>query len=121
MNFDPSVLGLSLNSAALKALDIAARVGLVCAGGNIVGGRLYRVNARTLDALARRGLVTLCLGPDGGMAARLTDRGREVITPTCAFQEASRSAVDDDVLTKLTPCRRCAACAADVRLRTAAQ
>ncbi len=65
-----------LSPAARRALEIAVREGMVHAGYNVIDGHGYIVNARAIDALAARGLVTLCLGPDSGMAARPTDAGR---------------------------------------------
>ena len=43
--------------------------GTLYAGRNVIRGRSLVVNARTLDGLASRGLVTLSVSPDGGMMA----------------------------------------------------
>lgn len=54
--------------------------GSVYAGKNNVtrSGSLYTVNASTIRALARQGYLTPFIHADGGMGARLTDRGRDV-------------------------------------------
>lgn len=56
-----------------QALDLAkANDGAVFAGYNVTKkGSRVMVAASTLRALEKQGLVTLCIGPDGGMMARV--------------------------------------------------
>lgn len=73
----------------MRALDIAAgNCGFVAAGYNVVckGANHSRVMvyASTLRALASRGLATLCLSTEGGMAAELTPYGFSVAKPTAS-------------------------------------
>lgn len=60
-----------MTEAMVKALAIAKRDGMVVAGAGSHAGRVERVNARTIDALVRRGLLVRRFGPDGGMAGVL--------------------------------------------------
>ena len=63
-----------LTKPQADALALAARNGgYVVAGYMVVGGGGYHVNARTLDALARKGFVKLCWSSEGGMAARVVN------------------------------------------------
>lgn len=67
-----------MTESMTKALEVAkAQGGHVFAGYNVVRGRQTLISARTLDALARRGVVTLSIGPDGGMLATLTENEKE--------------------------------------------
>jgi hypothetical protein len=69
-----------LSLSARAALALGARLGgWLCAGTTVLGGKLVRTNAGTLRGLARRGLVTLDLSPDGGMSARLTPAGKALV------------------------------------------
>ena len=53
--------------------------GTVCAGANVTRrGSKYAINSSTLRALGRRGFVALFIHQDGGMGARLTERGQAV-------------------------------------------
>jgi hypothetical protein len=55
-----------------QAVELADENGIVCAGHNVTRkGSLIRVNARTLDALIRRGVLEHCYSSDGGYAARM--------------------------------------------------
>lgn len=55
-------------------------------GGVVAGqtvdrlGRIERNNPSVILALARRGLLKTKIGPDGGMAADLTEEGRDTLT-----------------------------------------
>jgi len=62
----------NLSESQLKALTIAdANNGIVFAGANhLRNGSIQHVPAAALRALERRGVVTLHIGPDGGMMAR---------------------------------------------------
>lgn len=55
-----------------KAIEIAKRNGAVFAGKNGNGkGGLVTVSASTIRGLELRGLVTVSIGPDGGMMTKL--------------------------------------------------
>lgn len=69
-----------LTLSMVYALRNAKADGSVVAGASCDRrGRLTRTAASTLRALAARGLVALSLSSDGGMAARLTDEGRNTL------------------------------------------
>jgi LDH2 family malate/lactate/ureidoglycolate dehydrogenase len=53
-----------------KALAWARAHGVIFAGTNIRNGCQVTFAASVIRALARRGLVTLAISPDGGMMAR---------------------------------------------------
>jgi hypothetical protein len=53
-----------------EALRILQEKGYLFAGNDVHKGQVIRINARTLDALERRGLIETNVGPDGGMYAR---------------------------------------------------
>ena len=59
-----------LTTAQTAALAIAHRDGIVVAGTGEHAGRVERVNARTLDALIKRGLLIHCYDGNGFMAGR---------------------------------------------------
>ncbi len=64
----------------LVALRIAGQKRDVCAGLDFDHvGRSARIYASSLRALARRGLVTLHIGTEGGMAASITEAGRDTL------------------------------------------
>lgn len=67
-----------LTTAQLAALA-SNNNGAVFAGNTVSKGSVVRVNASTVMALARRGLVALAISPDGGMVGHLTDAGRAVL------------------------------------------
>lgn len=73
----PEAPGLTLH--AWRALAIAHAAGAVVAGYQIERGSRTRVQASTIQSLARQGLVTLDISPDGGMQGRLTEAGRAAI------------------------------------------
>jgi hypothetical protein len=59
-----------MTPAQEKALDILSEVGTVFAGYNVTkAGSQFLVNAMTLKALERMGVVELKISPDGGMMA----------------------------------------------------
>ena len=65
-----------LTPRMVTALRIASEKVKVSAGLDVTpSGQSVRIAASTLRALEQRGLVTLCLSSDGGMAARLTEDG----------------------------------------------
>lgn len=67
----------ALTKAQHAALEIALRDGTVCAGNGVSPrGSVERVNARTIDALVRRGYLTRCYGSEGNMAGRVVEAVR---------------------------------------------
>ena len=63
----------------LRVLRIADRDGAVVAGKGAHAGRVELVNAATVLALIRRGLLSHIYGSEGGLGGRLTDAGRAVL------------------------------------------
>ncbi len=62
------------------ALNEAKASGAVFAGHSVDRrGRRIQHAASTLGALARRGLLALSIGPDGGMMGRLTPEGENTV------------------------------------------
>lgn len=59
-----------LTPAMERALAEARQFGVVFAGSTVQGVRVVRHSASTLMALARRELLILSIGPDGGMVGR---------------------------------------------------
>jgi len=71
----------SLTDKMVYAMRIAKVDSGVVAGKSIDWrGSVCVVFASTLRALASRGLMTLSIGPDGGMAASLTAKGENCLT-----------------------------------------
>jgi len=69
-----------LTGEMLRVLRIAERDGgSVVAGKGAHAGRVERVNAATVLALIRRGLLSHVYGSEGGLGGRLTDAGRAAI------------------------------------------
>lgn len=62
---------LQSHDPMIRALAIAKRDGIVCAGKGEHTGRVERVAASTIRALIRRGILAHCYSPDGGLAGRL--------------------------------------------------
>lgn len=62
-----------MTTAMQKAINMAkAQGGYIIAGHSVSAkGSTVRVSASTLRALAKRGVMTLHIGPDGGMMGRL--------------------------------------------------
>lgn len=64
----------ALSPSMREAIELAREDGgFVCAGQQVRRGRVVRVNARTLDALVKRGIARPCFSNDGGMAVELLD------------------------------------------------
>lgn len=57
-------------------MGIAARDGAVAAGKGAHNGHVERVNASTILALIKRGLLVHCYASEGGLAGRLPDAQR---------------------------------------------
>lgn len=64
------VTGTALTDEMTRVLTLVVERGALVAGKGEHKGRVERISATTLKALERRGLVTLHIGPDGGMMAR---------------------------------------------------
>jgi hypothetical protein len=56
-----------------RALAIARRDGMVCAGHGVHAGHVEKVAATTISALIKRGLLVHCYSGDGGLAGRPTE------------------------------------------------
>ena len=66
------------SKAQWQVLIIACRNGgYVAAGTGEHAGHVERVSASALLALVRRGYLTHCYSPEGGVAGRLSERSRE--------------------------------------------
>lgn len=66
--------GKSLTPPQREALELARRSGgYIAAGITSDRGCVVRINARTIDALVRKGLAEACFSNEGGMAARIVN------------------------------------------------
>jgi len=73
---------LKLTLAQQEAIELAGQQGgYVYAGNNVVRGGLYRVNARTLDALVRKGLAEPRMSSEGGYAVELIEPEKPELPP----------------------------------------
>lgn len=70
---------MKLTDEMLRVLRIAARDGAAVAGTGAHAGRVERVNASTVLALIRRGLLLHVYGSEGGLGGRLTEAGRTAL------------------------------------------
>jgi len=59
-----------LTKAQAEVLAMIQERGFAFGGSNAFNGRTVKVNARTLEALERRGLIDVSFGPDGAPIAR---------------------------------------------------
>ena len=64
-----------LTSEMVRVLRIAERDGAVAAGTGAHAGHVERVNASTVRALLRRGLLSHSYGSEGNVGGRLTQAG----------------------------------------------
>jgi hypothetical protein len=83
-----------MTPAAQTVLEICCRNGgFVVAGRGSYRGRVERVSASVMRALARRGFLELCISSDGGQAGRLSraalDRLNDVVGGSLATVSAS--------------------------------
>lgn len=56
--------------AQIRVLEVIARDGSAVAGRSAYRGRVENLSAQAMLALERAGIVTISIGPDGGMMAR---------------------------------------------------
>jgi hypothetical protein len=76
----------NLNDPQTKALTLALqeRGGVYAGHGTYSGGRTVKIDAMTLQALERRGLVETFIHPDGGLGAKPTRKARELVKTVAA-------------------------------------
>jgi hypothetical protein len=72
-------LGVKLTDKMRHALTVAVDRHAVFAGTNHGKFGLFKIPSTVLRALESRRLITVTVGPDGGMMGKPTDEGREAI------------------------------------------
>ena len=68
-----------LTSEMVRVLRVADRDGAVAAGTGAHAGHVESVNASTVRALLRRGLLSHVYGSEGHVGGRLTQAGSEAL------------------------------------------